>query len=356
MHEIVVNLHIHTLYSDGTGLHGDIARAALRCGLDSVIVTDHNVWATGVDRYVHEDGKRVLLLAAEEIHDRSRVSQKDHLLVLGARKDLAPLGEDMTALLDAVRRNGGQAFIAHLVDPPAPAFDEPGISWENWSVTGFAGIEIWNGFSELKAHLHTWLHGLIYAFLPALVAHGALPSAIERWDHLLLKHPTAAIGGSDAHALHRRTGLLRCTVFPYDYHFRALNTHVLLKAPLTGDVDADADTIYTALAAGSCFIGYDLPQPTKGFRFTARAGDTETSMGECITTRRGVTLQAELPAPAEIRLLKDGHPVHTIADGRALTWVSSEPGTYRIEAYRRYLGRRRTWILSNPIYVHQSAV
>jgi predicted metal-dependent phosphoesterase TrpH len=45
MHEIVVNLHIHTLYSDGTGLHGDIARAALRCGLDSVIVTDHNVCA-----------------------------------------------------------------------------------------------------------------------------------------------------------------------------------------------------------------------------------------------------------------------------------------------------------------------
>jgi hypothetical protein len=28
-----------------------------------------------------------------------------------------------------------------------------------------------------------------------------------------------------------------------------------------------------------------------------------------------------------------------------------EAGVYRIEAYRRHLGRRRAWIFSNPIYV-----
>ena len=30
MHEIVINLHMHTRYSDGAGSHRDIARAALR--------------------------------------------------------------------------------------------------------------------------------------------------------------------------------------------------------------------------------------------------------------------------------------------------------------------------------------
>ena len=39
MHEIVVNLHMHTRYSDGTGTHKDIAHAAIKCGLDAVIVT-----------------------------------------------------------------------------------------------------------------------------------------------------------------------------------------------------------------------------------------------------------------------------------------------------------------------------
>ena len=36
---------------------------------------------------------------------------------------------------------------------------------------------------------------------------------------------------------------------------------------------------------------------------------------------------------------------------QACAHITSEPGVYRIEAYRRYLGRRRGWIFSNPIYV-----
>ena len=36
-------LHMHTQYSDGSGSHRDIARAALRRGIDAVVVTDHNI-------------------------------------------------------------------------------------------------------------------------------------------------------------------------------------------------------------------------------------------------------------------------------------------------------------------------
>ena len=52
MHEILLNLHMHTRYSDGSGSHEDIARAALRSGLDAVIVTDHNVLVRGIEGYV----------------------------------------------------------------------------------------------------------------------------------------------------------------------------------------------------------------------------------------------------------------------------------------------------------------
>ena len=74
-------------------------------------------------------------------------------------------------------------------------------------------------------------------------------------------------------------------------------------------------------------------------------------MGGQIAALAGVALHAKVPDFAEIRLIKDGHPVQTVKYGQALTHRALEPGVYRVEAYRRYLGRRRTWILGNPIYV-----
>ena len=84
MHEISVNLHMHTVYSDGHATHTDIARAALRAGIDVVIVTDHNVYVDGPEDYYHDGDRRVLLLVGEEIHDQARLPQKSHLLVFGA--------------------------------------------------------------------------------------------------------------------------------------------------------------------------------------------------------------------------------------------------------------------------------
>jgi predicted metal-dependent phosphoesterase TrpH len=62
MQEIVTNLHIHTRYSDGHANHEEIARAALSCGVDVIIITDHNVLVNGMERYYDEGKQRVLLL------------------------------------------------------------------------------------------------------------------------------------------------------------------------------------------------------------------------------------------------------------------------------------------------------
>ena len=350
MHEIVVNLHMHTRYSDGTGSHGDIARAALRAGLDAVIVTDHNVLVQGFQGYFSDGGRRVLLLQGEEIHDRSRVPQKDHLLALGAEQELASLGGNPSALVDAIRRSGGVSFLAHIHDPAAPAFGEPDISWENWSVTRFTGIELWNGFSELKSQLRTWLHGVFYAFFPAFLAHAPAPAATRKWDELALQRQVVAIGGSDAHALPMHLGPVRRTVFEYGYHFAAINTHVLLPEAPTGEAERDARDILAALAAGHCFIGYDLPAATRGFRFTGRGPEAAGIMGDEIRGP-GVTLQAYLPSYGELQLLQNGRVIRRVPHTQTLTYLALEPGVYRVEAYRRFLGRRRAWIVGNPIYV-----
>src|SRR5690554_2424639 len=160
MHEIVVNLHMHTVYSDGTGTHREIAEAALKAGLDAVIVTDHNVLVQGVEGYYRVSPSssprrgRVLLLVGQEVHDQDRMPQKNHLLVFNSPRDVATLADDPQTLIDGVTEAGGLSFIAHPRDPAAPAFNEPDISWEAWDVHGYTGIEVWNGLSELKTVAH----------------------------------------------------------------------------------------------------------------------------------------------------------------------------------------------------------
>lgn len=352
MHELVINLHMHTRYSDGHGSHGDITQAAARAGLDVVIVTDHNVLVNGPEDYYWHEGRKVLLLIGEEIHNQARDPQKNHLLVIGADRELASLAHDTQALLDGVRQAGGLAFIAHPVDPAAPAVNETAIDWVDWEVQGYTGLELWNGFSEFKGLLKSKAHAVYYAFNPHRVAHGPFPAALEKWDELLSSgRRVVAVGGSDAHALPARLGPLRRTLFPYEFHFRSINTHLLAPSPLSGDLDEDRRVIMETLARGRAYIGYDLPASTRGFRFTAQGRDSSAWIGDEIPGKQGVTLQIRLPRPAECRLVRHGKVLKTWHRRETCTYITSEPGAYRVEAYIEYLGRLRGWIFSNPIYI-----
>ncbi len=351
MDEIVTNLHMHTGYSDGSGSHLDLANAALRCGVDVIIVTDHNVLVDGMEGYYKNDRRKVLMLVGEEIHDQDRAPQKNHLLVLGAGQELAAYADEPQQLLNAVKELNGLSFLAHPYDPPSAAFHEPDISWVDWDITNFTGIELWNGFSEFKSHIPSQLHGLFFAFFPALVARGPRMETLRKWDELLAARRVVAVGGSDAHALRRSLGPIKREIFSYDFHFQSINTHIYLKDKLSGDVKDDRQRVLQALSSGHCFIGYDLPASTRGFRFTAQGFESFAIMGDEIPGRGGITLLTHLPAAAEIRLLKDGRLVRTVKGRQDMTYITTEPGVYRVEAYRNYLGRRCGWIFSNPIYI-----
>ena len=352
MHEIIVNLHMHTRYSDGYGSHEDIAAAACQSGLDAVIVTDHNVWVNGLEDYYKIGDRRVLLLVGEEIHDQARNPQKNHLLVLGAQRELAMYAHDPQLLLDSVTKAGGMAFIAHPVDPAAPSVRQDDISWVDWNVQGFTGLELWNGFSEYKTRIKSKLHAIYFAYFPRQIACGPLPEALHRWDELLTSgKKMVALGGSDAHALKLSLGPLRRTVFPYEFHFRAINTHIFVPRPLGEDAEADGAMILDALRQGHCFIGYDLPAPTRGFHMTAHGLERNGLMGDELPSKGGVTFQIRLPIRTECVLLKDGKPLRTWHNHDLCTYNATEPGVYRVEAYIDYLGRRRGWIFTNPVYV-----
>ncbi|MGA9532840.1 MAG: CehA/McbA family metallohydrolase [Anaerolineales bacterium] len=352
IHEYVGNLHNHTTYSDGWGNHQDIAQAAIDAGLDFVVVTDHNVLVQGIDGYRHQDDRRVLLLTAEEIHDQARQPQKNHMLVYEVGEEIASAASDPQGLIDRVREGGGLCFLAHPVDPEAPLFDEGDLSWVSWQIDGYTGLEIWNFMTEFKQYLTSWPRAIYYAYRPEHIASGPYPEAISRWDQLLAAGKrVVAIGGADAHAMPVRKGPLQRVIFPYEFLYRAVNTHVLTEEPLTGDVQPDRELLFDAIRRGRCFVGYDMPATTRGFRFTAHSDQGEALMGDEIRSELGVTLQIRTPQPANIRLLCDGELIEEWAGrGHGITTVQ-RPGAYRTEASLHYKGEERTWILSNPIYV-----
>jgi hypothetical protein len=353
MIELIVNLHMHTTYSDGSGTYAELGRAALKTGVDVLLVTDHNILIQGVDTYYRDGKNQTLVIACEEIHDRERNPQKNHLLVFGLDQDLASLAGNTQTLIDTVHRLGGTCFIAHPIDLAMPAFNEPDISWEDWSIKDFTGIELWNGFSELKSVARGKLDAILYAFFPKAIPHGPLPKVLSIWDDLLKKgQRVVAVGGSDAHALHLSLGIIHKTIFPYEYHFSTINTHLLTPSPMTGDLSRDRKMVFDALERGNCFIGNDLPYPTRGFRFSGQGGNDKFIMGEKIHFDGPITLSAILPSDAEVRLIRDGKCVHSIK-GRFLSFTTEEPGVYRVEAYKQYLGKLRGWIFSNPIYVER---
>lgn len=355
MPELVLNVHMHTTYSDGQGSHAQIAQAALRAGLDAVIVTDHNVFVGGLDGYHEKDGKRVLLLVGEEVHDPLRQPQKNHLLVFGAGRELCTYAGNPQILIDQVQKSEGLSFLAHPFENSLPQFGEDDISWVDWNVRGFTGLELWNGLSELKNVIHSNLDALFFAFFPQYIARGPLPQAVKKWDELIAHGSRpVAIAGADAHCLDKHLGPIHRQLFPYEFHFRSINNHLLVPKPFSGNLLADRQLIIQALRQGHSFIGYDLPASTRGFSFTAKGRDTSAIMGDEIKLGDGITLQVRLPGVTECILFKDGAPLKAWRDREIFVQTINQPGVYRVECYIEFLGRRRVWIISNPIYVRRA--
>jgi hypothetical protein len=352
MNEIIVNLHMHTTYSDGTGTHAEIAQAAINAGLDAIIVTDHNIWVQGVEKYYQDEDKKVLLLTGEEVHDQTRQPQKNHLLVFGAEREMSQYAPDPQNLINQIAEAGGLSFLAHPVDPEAPKFNQADLSWESWDIEGFNGIELWNSMTEFKSLLTGYLPAIKFAFNFEQVAHGPFQATLKLWDQLIAKgKPVVAVGGSDAHQMNESLGPIRRDLFPYEQHFSAINTHLLLPEPLQGNVSADKRAIYRALASGHAFIGYDLPAPTSGFRFSGHSAEKTHIMGDTADAKQPITLQIKLPQAAECLLLKDGELIRSSNKRVSIIHKVEEPGVYRVEAYIGYKGKRRGWIFSNPIYI-----
>ncbi|MFH1086359.1 MAG: CehA/McbA family metallohydrolase [Chloroflexota bacterium] len=344
-HERVGNLHLHTTASDGTIAADELARLAAEAGLDWILITDHNAYEPQHQAW----HGRTLVLVGEELHNPLR-PHVNHLLALGVGEDLLPYVGDPQTLVDAARARGGLTFLAHPYERSGALSGEPVINWADWQVRGYTGIELWNYMSEFKSHMQGLPMALAAILWPALAMRGPYRETLSRWDELLAERPVVAVGGTDAHGTLYHLGPVRKRILGYPHLLRALNTHLLVEEPWSGEAARDAQLVYGALAAGQAFVGYDGLAPTHGFTFVAEQSGETANMGGALTLRRRARLVARAPGRARLRLLLNGHCVAE-ADSAELSFDARAPGVYRVEALRRYALRWRGWIYSNPIYL-----
>ncbi|NJL94779.1 MAG: hypothetical protein HC915_14220, partial [Anaerolineae bacterium] len=151
--------------------------------VDFVVVTDHNVLVQGVCGYYGDEASGyVLLLTGEEIHDRTRLPQVNHLLVYNVPHEVVQYAPDPQRLLYAVNNVGGLSFIAHPFDHRVPWMRPFGlgqqIPWTSWEVSGYTGLEIWNFMSDWKEGATSFRAGLRALFRPDAVVTGPRPATL----------------------------------------------------------------------------------------------------------------------------------------------------------------------------------
>jgi len=135
----------------------------------------------------------------------------------------------------------------------------------------------------------------------------------------------------------------------YQASFKYTSTHLLAPAQTE-------DAVFDALRAGHCYVAFDwLADPT-GFCLQVAGADKPTIMGDEVKLAPGLLLQARLPLPAKVKLVRDG--VQVPVQGFSLSGLRDtfeyplkEAGVYRLEAWLSVGGRDMPWIYSNPIYV-----
>jgi hypothetical protein len=182
---------------------------------------------------------------------------------------------------------------------------------------------------------------------------------LQRWDAGLKTsgRRLVAVAGNDAHSnvginLQDSSGksLLELHLDPYARSFKLVRVHVLIPK----DETLSAETLLKALAAGHCFIGFDLFGDTSGFSFSALDADETRIQGDEIKLNGQVRLEVKTPVRSRIFLIKDGNRVEERTGQTRQEFVIAEKGTYRVEAYLPQLPKpasEQPWIISNPIYV-----
>jgi hypothetical protein len=356
MYEYSGAIHIHSLYSDGTGKIEDIAKFADEAGLDFIIMTDHNTLKPKEDGY-EKWISNVMVIIGYELND---INNKNHYLVfgldkvVGSLKDIGngELGNRLSApgYVRQVKEGGGIGFLAHPDESRHHLPSHPPYPWTDTQTEDYTGIEIWNHMSE-------WVEGLNESnkldrlLHPLKSINAPANETLKRWDRAALSRHVTGIGSVDAHAFKQNIlGFFELEVFPYKVLFKSIRTHVLVENEIKyndeDNFEYDKRQVLDALRKGRCFIANSYYGNAKGFRFTAEFDENVFHTGDTISSKNfeNLKLRVSVPKTSIIKLIRNGEVINE-HKGTKLTVNTDEPGIYRAECWEGNKG----WIFSNHI-------
>lgn len=340
-------LGVHSKYSDGSSRYGEIAVLARRARLDFVVLTDVETMRARSDGVVGNYGHLYLLCGAELKRPEGK------MWILGPRA----LPENLrraTATICAEVNEEGLSVVAMPLDPEEP--------WEDWSLSNFTAIEVVNLRSLWRrADPFRWVGAVSVNLLdgPGSYARLGVDEAVFiLWDELCQIRPVVGLASVEVLGRTRVIGDWYIDVPSYKSAFKTIHTYVLLPRRLPENPRTASVLITQALARGHCFGCIAPIGDGRGFRFTARSGDTLDVMGDEINLGEApLTLEAYCP-PAEgveLRLYRDGNLIKRFED-RRFVYTVVKSGVYRVEAWVEAPNLpwgtvQRLWIFSNPIYI-----
>lgn len=347
MYELVGAIHIHSIFSDGSGEIKEITGFANEAGLDYIVLTDHNTLRALHEGYEGWHGNTLLLVGCE-INDKEN---KNHLLAFGVNEAYSTRlpAKEYTRL---VKENGGLGFLAHPHETRNSMKEHPPYPWVEWDTEDFTGIEIWNHMSE-------WMEGLTdqnkynYFIHPLRSISSPPKETLRVWDELNQKRRVVGIGGVDAHA-HKVNllGFFEVEVFPYKVLFKSIRTHVFVDSKIepssdTNDFVRAKNQVYNALHHGRCYISNYYHGDATGFRYFAEDGKQIYQMGDSLNLSNKIKLRVSLPSiSGTIKLFNNGNLIGAI-DGFDAEFSVNEKGAYRVEVYIN----DNAWIFSNHIRI-----
>ncbi|MFZ5471130.1 MAG: PHP domain-containing protein [Myxococcota bacterium] len=317
--------HVHSTASDGEGEVRELAHAARRAGLRFVVLTDHNV--ERLPEPVFVEGVLV-------IHQVEESTPYGHVVALGAPRGLNE-EERKTDPIEAIRRLGGTAVLAHPVQPRNP--------WRDWDGGTLAnGLELYSGDSMLRevlrqpnrlacsagSYLANPPHGLMVLVQPAHEARERLLSLTPR------QGVPIALCAHDAHGTP-----------PYETVFKAMSLHLALRT-LPEDAEQASRVVLDSLARGDFLCAFDALGDASAFALAGLEGRT---------MRVGASVRALLPPAGDVQTRVAVYGAAKLgADGRTITF--DRVGTAQIEVQLLAPGcilgdEWRPWIVINPIRV-----
>lgn len=346
--EYVGVIHLHSVFSDGSGEVDQIAAIASECELDFLILTDHNTLRARDEGYQKFYDKTYLMVGCE-INDKDN---KNHYLALGIDKVISTRLPPQE-YINKVNEMGGIGFIAHPDEKRNQMKEHPPYPWLDWNCTGFTGIEIWNHMSEWMENLTE--ENKYQAFMhPLRTIQGPPAETLSRWDQLSLFRKVVGIGGVDAHA-HKVNllGFFEVEVFPYKVLFKSVRTHILLDEKIEISQSPDGIRkaelqILEALKNGRCFVSNYYHGDARGFRFFVKDPAFNTwGQGSEVKLKDNLQFVVRIPgSECVVKLIRNGE-VAEIAKSDEAVFELHEPGIYRAEVYKH----NKAWIFSNHIRV-----